>query len=543
MQTINLNQNSFRLFPTIYMVQNDTGRELKMILDDVTLAGTETGAVAIKRSDGSYYTITATIDATNNAFDADMTQALTQPSRTECQLKVTDSNNDVISSYTFIIMVQPSTDGVPAEQLGVTVDELMEAAAQLTLSDNDVKLALLQIAAKVVYTDPNGQDYYDALEEALYPPIRATSVTLDKNSLVFSGIGGTDTLVATISPNNVEDDTVYWGSSDKDVAVVADGVVIATGIGNCTITAICNTKSASASVTVAQATLLSISAVYTQSGTVYETTPLDDLKDDLVVTAYWSDNTQSTVPSADYTLSGSLSVGTSTVTVTYSTETTTFNVTVSDIVPSGYTRVQYLHSSANAVGTQSYINTGIKFSSGISKATFHIIFSEDSSSTHAYDMYPIGCRKTGTGNTNDIGWIAALSGGTSALSWSGSPGATATGLTAYAQMDVTATWESGKLTVKESSGAVVSASQTVRAIANGYPICLFGLKHATQAASGSPHPLYGNIYYAKAEEDGVTLFECYPAVRDLDSVCGMYDIKNNAFYTQYGNYITAGPSV
>ena len=205
MQTINLNQNSFRLFPTIYMVQNDTGRELKMILDDVTLAGTETGAVAIKRSDGSYYTITATIDATNNAFDADMTQALTQPSRTECQLKVTDSNNDVISSYTFIIMVQPSTDGVPAEQLGVTVDELMEAAAQLTLSDNDVKLALLQIAAKVVYTDPNGQDYYDALEEALYPPIRATSVTLDKNSLVFSGIGGTDTLVATISPNNVED--------------------------------------------------------------------------------------------------------------------------------------------------------------------------------------------------------------------------------------------------------------------------------------------------------------------------------------------------
>ena len=85
MQTINLNQNSFRLFPTIYMVQNDTGRSLKMILDDVTLDGTETGAVAIKRSDGSYYTITATIDATNNAFDAEPRPEHQQPSRRPSQ--------------------------------------------------------------------------------------------------------------------------------------------------------------------------------------------------------------------------------------------------------------------------------------------------------------------------------------------------------------------------------------------------------------------------------------------------------------------------
>lgn len=330
MQTINLNQNSFRLFPTIYMVQNDTGRELKMILDDVTLDGTETGAVAIKRSDGSFYTITATIDTTNNAFDADMTQALTQPSRTECQLKVTAADDTVISSYTFVIFVQPSTDGVSEEQLGINPQDLINAAAQLTLSDNDVKLALLQIAEKTAYIDQHGQDYYDALEDALYPPIRATSVTLNKNSLVFSGFGGTDTLVATVSPNNVEDDTVYWGSSDKDVAVVSDGVVIATGLGNCTITAICNTKSASASVSITSATLLSISAVYTQSGTVYNNDNLDDLKTDLVVTAHWSDNTTSTVASSDYTLSGSLTTGTSTITVTYDNETTTFTVTVTD---------------------------------------------------------------------------------------------------------------------------------------------------------------------------------------------------------------------
>lgn len=73
--------------------------------------------------------------------------------------------------------------------------------------------------------------------------------------------------------------------------------------------------------------LQSISAVYTQSGTVTPSTPLDDLKSDLVVTATFEDGTTKTV--TNYTLSGTLAVGTSTVTVTYFTETTTFNVTVS----------------------------------------------------------------------------------------------------------------------------------------------------------------------------------------------------------------------
>ena len=77
--------------------------------------------------------------------------------------------------------------------------------------------------------------------------------------------------------------------------------------------------------------LQSISAVYTQSGTVTPNTPLDDLKSDLVVTATFEDGTTKTV--TNYTLSGTLAVGTSTVTVTYFTETTTFIVTVSSPLP------------------------------------------------------------------------------------------------------------------------------------------------------------------------------------------------------------------
>lgn len=250
MQTINLNQNSFRLFPTIYMVQNDTGRELKMILDDVTLDGTETGAVAIKRSDGSYYTIPATIDTTNNAFDADMTQALTQPSRTECQLKVTASDDTVISTYTFIIMVQPSTDGISEEQLGYSVQQLEQDARDVRAGGMPYALraALLQIAQKVAYIDDQGEQYYQDLYDALQPSV----------------------------------------------------------------------------------VLVSISAEYTQSGTIYTDDTLTDIETNgtLVVTAHYSDTSSEVIPSTGYTLSGSLTAGTSSITVTYEEQTATFDVTV-----------------------------------------------------------------------------------------------------------------------------------------------------------------------------------------------------------------------
>lgn len=76
------------------------------------------------------------------------------------------------------------------------------------------------------------------------------------------------------------------------------------------------------------ADLVSITAVYTQSGTVYPTTPLDDLKADLVVTGTYDDQSAATIPASDYSLSGALTVGTSTITVTSGGKTTTFSVTV-----------------------------------------------------------------------------------------------------------------------------------------------------------------------------------------------------------------------
>ena len=70
-----------------------------------------------------------------------------------------------------------------------------------------------------------------------------------------------------------------------------------------------------------------ITAVYTQSGTVYDTDELDVLIPDLVVTAYYEDGTVEHNVSG-YILSGELTVGESTITCTYKGKSATFTVTV-----------------------------------------------------------------------------------------------------------------------------------------------------------------------------------------------------------------------
>lgn len=85
--------------------------------------------------------------------------------------------------------------------------------------------------------------------------------------------------------------------------------------------------------------LESISAVFNQgSAVIYDTDSLDTLKQYLTVTALYSDSSTEVVTT--YTLSGTLAVGTSTITVSYGGKTTTFTVTVSERQAlSGYTEI------------------------------------------------------------------------------------------------------------------------------------------------------------------------------------------------------------
>ncbi len=66
--------------------------------------------------------------------------------------------------------------------------------------------------------------------------IPVTGVSLDKNTITLE-TGETETLTATISPDNATNKQVTWTSSDSSVATVSNGVVTAVGAGTATITA------------------------------------------------------------------------------------------------------------------------------------------------------------------------------------------------------------------------------------------------------------------------------------------------------------------
>lgn len=141
------------------------------------------------------------------------------------------------------------------------------------------------------------------------------------------------------SANSVTEGSSYSGTITASAGYMMTGATVSITMGGVDITSTAYSNGtifiASVtgvlviSVTAVAVTLSSISAVYTQSGTVYDTDTLDSLKADLVVTAHYSDSSTQTVPSADYTLSGTLTAGISAITVAYGGKTTTFNVTVS----------------------------------------------------------------------------------------------------------------------------------------------------------------------------------------------------------------------
>lgn len=144
--------------------------------------------------------------------------------------------------------------------------------------------------------------------------------------------------------------------------------------------------------------LQSISAAYTQSGTVYDTDSLDSLKADLVVTATYGDGSTQTVPAESYTLSGTLTAGTSTITVSYGDKTTTFDVVVSElVVETGYIEIGIPNISNNILttGSSGSVRTKSVFSPGSSPWKIRVGFTNTDSSSNYKDVFG-SCNSGGT---------------------------------------------------------------------------------------------------------------------------------------------------
>lgn len=111
---------------------------------------------------------------------------------------------------------------------------------------------------------------YDEASATLTIVNPCTGITLDKGTLTIAR-GETATLTATVEPADTTD-TIVWSSENDSIATVENGVVIAFGLGETTITAACGDKTASCKVTVTKATIAGTADIYTKEGFFYGAT-------------------------------------------------------------------------------------------------------------------------------------------------------------------------------------------------------------------------------------------------------------------------------
>ena len=188
--------------------------------------------------------------------------------------------------------------------------------------------------------------------------VSVTSITLDKTSLSMK-VGETETITATVNPDNATDKSVTWGSSDVSVATVADGRVTAMKSGTAIITA----KSGSCiaectvniSVDVESVTLdkTTLSLTVGETATLTATVKPDDATDKNVT---WTSSDESVAKVADGKVTA---VKSGKATITAKCEDKTAECAVTVTVPTGSVTLDKTSLSL-AVGETAQLTATVK---------------------------------------------------------------------------------------------------------------------------------------------------------------------------------------
>ena len=413
-------------------------------------------------------------------------------------------------------------------------DDVDDLKSQIDLGSitPEVKAALLQLAQKVAYIDDQGQDYYDDLYDALYN--RYWQVTNNLTNCTTSN-ESVQTIKGAAYSATITASTGYV-MTGATVSITMGGVdITATAYSNGVISIPAVTGALVITISAAAKQVSSISAAYTQSGTVYDTDTLDSLKNDLVVTATYDDSSTAVVPAASYTLSGTLSAGTSSITVTYLDKITTFNALVTQAVPTGYTRLQYVATNGNQ-----YVNTNIDETQAES-AEYEFSISSGKSDSYATNGNHILSASTtffplikGTGTSGDDRYR---------LLWCNRKG--------NETVSVGSNHLNASIDTRYVISAFVNNSDDV-AVDGSY---LYSQTAGTSASSSNKFVLFtyggnvsqikyrfwGKLYYMKVYNASGELIRYFIPAKNSSDVAGLYDPISETFYTSAsGTALIAG---
>lgn len=287
--------------------------------------------------------------------------------------------------------------------------------------------------------------------------------------------------------------------------------------------------------------LSSITADYEQDRPIYDTDDLDVIKtsDDLTVTANYSDGSSVVLDDDDYTLSGTLTVGVSTITVAYQGKTDTIEVVVTQgELPQGYTRIKYVERPSSADNSSGYNTTGFKLN-GTDDAVIEMgvmLTAQPSSSSGGYFLC---CRQNNESNTvgfgiyaeQNMGHIGAYDGASALL-----PPHDGAASVLGQKFDLVVTKTTETLTITDGTNTDTQ-SRTPRTMVSNLIV------FAQYPYSGTTLSVYvvGRIYYLRIKEAGVEKVNFIPCIQNSDNKVGFWNTVAKEFKTS-AVYV-AGPEV
>lgn len=560
-----------RCAPAVVRVsQYDVGRPLTFkVLDgtsNMTMPSGTTATIEGTKPSGLGFSVAGTLSG--NTVTVDTTLDMTQESgMIAAEIRFTQGTTD-IGTANFILAVEKTphadgtTDGTQETMANLEtrlqsqidaldsridaiegdqsiVDELDALDTRVTaleqggsgISQTEKNL-ILQLFSKAAYAESDAGSAYDALE-ALWDTSDKTFTYNLTNCIIDNPIstiayGARYTgMLAVQQGYSLNSVTVTMGGVDITSTAYSSGTITIPSVtGNIVITA--------TAVLAAQ----SITAVYTQSGTVYDTDSLDSLKADLVVTANYSGGTSETVPSSNYTLSGTLAEGTSTITVTYAGLTDTFDVTVTS---TRYTFYDYIYnSSLSSTFNEEYVDTGLTYAPSFNALNleFEAMNSNSTSSTDAI----LGANTTDTTNTGTILWYARQNkAGYSAflLGTSGKLENVAGDTRAVVRYTFA---DGGQSTIQSGTYSANIATIAKSAITNTNKSLILAGGYAI--ASGSAYGVRRNVKigYIKFTDPTTDelVYHFIPAYDSVSDKYGFYETVNKIFYPSNGTYFRGG---
>lgn len=326
--------------------------------------------------------------------------------------------------------------------------------------------------------------------------------------------------------------TITMGGQDITASAYSGGVISIPAV----------TGALVISVAAVAVVLSSITAVYTQSGTVYDTDTLDSLKADLVVTAHYSDSSTQTVRAADYTLSGTLTVGTSTITVSYGGKTTTFNVTVEYGIPDGYTKKDYVCVKTGGVSSAA-ISTWIILKQYDNLNALSTEFAVKPVTGHGDGIAVFGRRVSGTtGAASSYAIYCKIAKASWQLHGSAPssddyrPDLVEDAVNIIYYQNTSASPSS----IRSNDNSPISVSWTNDNVLNIAPMLFSNPNNDTTADLGG---LIQCGYIKFFDLNGNLVSHYIPVVRTSDNRIGMYDVVEKEFYTpQNATVATVGAS-